>query len=192
MSDVKGRRYNAVSIALHWTIAALILSNIAIAWRFEDLLQSAVAVEKQAGFRLIQLHKSIGLTVLTLTALRLLWRLWHPLLPLPSHMPGWQRTLARGTHYGFYVLMLGIPLLGWALTSASLLQFPISYFGLFEWPKLPLTPDKATAESLSAAHGTAALVLLALVALHIAGALKHQLIDKDGLIGRMVPGLGRA
>lgn len=192
MSDVAGRRYSAVSIALHWTIALLILGNILVALRFDTLLDSAVAAEKAAGFKLIQLHKSIGLTVLALTVLRLVWRLTHPLLPLPGHMPGWQKLLARFTHYGFYALMLGVPLLGWAMTSASPLQFPISYFGLFEWPKLPLGPDKALSGQLSEAHELAAWATLALAALHVAGALKHQLIDRDGLIGRMVPGMGRA
>lgn len=177
-------------MTFHWVIAALIIANVIIAFRFDDLLGASDPALKQAGFRLIQLHKSIGLSVLVLSVLRLLWRLTHPLLPLPGHMPGWQKALARGTHYGFYVLMIGVPLLGWALTSASPLQFPINYFGLFEWPKLPIMPDKPLADGLSEAHELAAFTTLGLLALHVAGALKHQFVDRDGLLGRMVPGLG--
>lgn len=179
--------YGTVAIVLHWAIALLIIGNVAGALAFGALLESADPADKQLGFQLIQLHKASGLTVLALSVVRLGWRLAHGFLPLPAPMPAWQKAAARATHLSFYVLMIGVPLLGWAMVSASPLDFPIHYFGLFEWPQLPLATDKALADRLAGAHETLAFATMAVLVLHVAGALKHHFVDRDGVLGRMLP-----
>lgn len=180
-------RYSSVAIALHWAVALLIVANLSLAFTFDGYLQSADPADKRTGFELIQTHKAIGLTVLALSVVRLLWRLTHPAPPLPAAMPGWQKFLAYLTHWGLYALMIGVPLLGWAMSSASPIQFPIQWFGLFEWPKLPMTPDKALADGLSTLHGSGGLLMAGLAMLHVLGALKHWLMDDDRVIERMIP-----
>ena len=179
--------YSRASILIHWTIALLIIGNLAGAFWMESLLHSDVAADKQLGFQVIQLHKATGLTVLTLSALRLLLRLREGFVPLPAHMTPVERVAARLTHYGFYVLMLGVPLLGWAMTSASPLQFPISYFGLFDWPMLPLGVDAALADTLEEFHELGAFAIIGMLALHVAGALKHHFLDRDDVLAHILP-----
>jgi hypothetical protein len=100
----EGGRYSLVSITLHWTIAALIVTQIPLGWRMSDLPFGS------AKFELFQLHKSIGITILALSLVRLGWRLTHPAPPLPDHMGRWEKILARATHVGFYVVMIATPL----------------------------------------------------------------------------------
>lgn len=173
-------RYSLVSIVLHWTIAALIVWNILIGWSTEDLR----GVQK---FETLQLHKSIGLTVLALALARLAWRLVNPAPPLPAHMKGWERLLARGTHVLFYVLMIGVPLGGWAIVSASPLHIPTRWFDLFTWPDLPLPRSRPLAHQIEEMHGLGAWVVIATLSLHVLGALKHQFVDRDAVLWRMLP-----
>ncbi len=183
-------RYSGIAIAFHWAIAALILGNILIAWTM-----GSRSIDKSTAFALFQLHKSIGLLVLVLSVGRLLWRIMNPPPPLPTSMKGWERTLSEGVHALFYVLMIGTPLVGWMIVSASPTGIPTLFFGLFQWPHIApladasLSAKKAMQESLGQAHGAAAWVILALLALHVAGALKHQFIDKEHYLVRMLPGL---
>lgn len=182
------RRYNTGSIILHWLIAALILGNIGLAWWF-NTLHGDVKIAP------VQLHKSIGITVLILSSLRLAWRLTTPAPPLPAEMRGWERWLARAVHVGFYVVMLGMPLTGWAFSSASPLIkiYPITLFNLIPWPtlaplaSLPHDQMKQAHDLFLAAHEWLAKAAYALVALHLAGALKHQFISNDDVVAKMVP-----
>jgi cytochrome b561 len=185
------RGYSALSITLHWLIALLILGNLAGGFLASDLLDSTVAEERQAGFRLIQLHKSFGLTVLMLSVLRLGLRLVEGFPPLPAHMTATERLLARVTHRGFYLLMLAIPLAGWVMVSASPLNLPTFWFGLFPWPHLPTGTDAALARAAGGAHEALAIGAILLILLHVAGALKHQLLDRDEVLARMLPFLRR-
>jgi cytochrome b561 len=182
-----GGRYSAVSIALHWTIAALIVSQIPLGWRMSDLPYG------EAKFELFQLHKSIGLTILILSLVRLAWRLTHPAPPLPDHMARWEKVFARATHVGFYLVMIATPLGGWVLVSATELNVPTLLWGVIPWPDLPGF-DAMTAESrraiyqrVEAAHGALAWFAVGLLALHVAGALKHHLLDRDTVLWRMLP-----
>ncbi|MFN3286904.1 MAG: cytochrome b [Sphingomonadaceae bacterium] len=185
-------RYSTVAIVLHWAIAILIVANFFGALWFDELLKSDVAADKQLGFRLVQMHKAVGLSILSLTVLRLLWRLVNPPPPLPAGMPGWQRAASRISHGVLYALMLLVPLGGWAMVSVSPLDFPISFFGLFDWPQLPLANDKTLADQLSEGHELFAKILMGLAAIHLLAALKHQFVDRDNLIARMWPGGGEA
>ena len=177
--------YSDAAITLHWLIAVLILTNIALAWIWDPLDHSGNPADKLRMGQLVALHKSVGLTVLVLSLVRLGIRLARGFPSLPNHMAVWERVLARATHIAFYVLMIGTPLLGWALASSG--KRPIPYFGLFEWPKLPVPADKALGHQIFQAHGTAATLILITLALHVLGALKHQFFDKDWVLHRMLP-----
>lgn len=182
-------RYSAVAMAFHWVIAILIIANVALAWTAEDLPRSTAA-------GLMAWHKTFGVTVLLLSLGRLAWRLTHRPPVLNPHLKAWERILAHTVHWGFYVLMIGLPLTGWALVSASPLirVYPIDMYGLFHWPalgplaNLPPAEMKAAHETWEEVHHLLAKVLVyGLIPLHILGALKHQFLDKDNELGRMIP-----
>ena len=183
----EGGRYSAVSILLHWTIAALILTQIPLGWRMSDLPYG------QAKFELFQLHKSIGITILALSLARLAWRLTHPAPPLPDHMARWEKVFARATHVGFYVVMIATPLGGWVLVSASSLNIPTLIWDVIPLPHLPGFADmptgqrEAISERVRAGHSALAWFALALLVLHVAGALKHHFLNRDTVLWRMLP-----
>jgi cytochrome b561 len=186
-------RYSGVAITLHWAIAAAILALLGSGLWMTDAIK---APETQAtAFAAYQWHKSLGLTVLTLSLLRLVWRLFNPPPPLPQGMGLLARMFAHGTHATFYVLMIGMPLIGWAMVSASVFGLPTIVFGLFEWPHIPMLAsleDKVPVEvALKAAHRTGAYLMIALLILHVAAALKHHFVDRDHVLARMLPGLSR-
>ncbi len=168
--------YSRVAIALHWTIAALIIGNVLGALLAERLGPSI------AG-SIMATHKSVGLTVLTLSLVRLGWRVRHGFPRFPESTPRWDAVAARATHLAFYGLMIAVPLAGWAMVSAD--PRPLRWFGLFDWPKLPV--GEGVAESAHGAHELLAFVTLGLLVLHVAGALKHHLIDRDDVLARMLP-----
>lgn len=168
--------YSRTAIALHWTIAALILGNIAGALLHE-------AVGSTTGAAIMAAHKSIGLTVLAFSLFRLGWRVRHGFPPLPDATPVWDAVAARSTHVAFYAVMIGLPILGWMMVSSG--PRPLTWFGLFDVPKLPISSQLA--DWSHDAHVAIGLATLALVALHVAGALKHHLIDGDDVLARMLP-----
>lgn len=184
------KRYSGVAIVFHWAIAILILANFPIAWTMGDR-----NTDKSTAFALFQLHKSIGLLVLVLSVGRLLWRVQNPPPALPSNMRSWERTLSQAVHILFYVVMVGTPLLGWMMVSASPTGIPTLFFGLFHWPHITPLADAALSakkemhETLESAHGLFAWIILALLAMHVGGALKHQFIDKEHYLVRMLPGV---
>lgn len=190
-ANAEGRRshsgYSKVAITLHWLIAVLIITNVVGGVTMHALMESANPADRQFGFQIVQIHKSIGLTVLMLSLVRLVWRLAHGFPPLPFHMARWEVVLARGTHYAFYLLMIGVPLLGWAMVSASPRNAPIPYFGLFDWPQLPIADSDATAGRLAELHQLAAFATVGILLLHVLGALKHHFLDRDDVLARMLP-----
>jgi len=182
-------RYGNVAMAFHWIIALLVIANVCLGLYMADLPRS-----DPSKFMIFQTHKSIGLTVLVLSILRVLWRLINPVPPLPAGMNPLLRLGARASHVLLYFLIVFIPLTGWLMVSASPLGNPTSYFGLFDWPNLPLFAGM-TREQLHPIHETweTAHVVLAwsaivLVPIHILAALYHGLIRRDGVLSRMVPG----
>jgi cytochrome b561 len=135
-------RYGTVAMTLHWLIALAILTNIGLGLYFADFVPDNAPPDLQKfGFQIIQLHKSIGLTILVLSVARLLWRLVNPIPPLPDGMSPGLRFLAHATHFLLYVLIIAIPLSGWALVSASRLGLPTNYFGIVHWPNLWFLAD---------------------------------------------------
>ncbi|QWT20468.1 cytochrome b [Bacillus sp. NP157] len=174
-------RWSTVAKTFHWLMALLILGNGAFAFWMDGLKPSLNKINMFA------LHKSIGLTVLALFLLRLLWRAIDK-RPPDEPAPRWQQLAAHVVHGFLYVLIVSIPLSGWAFNSAH--GFPLQYFKQFN---LPALVDKN--EDLSNLLGTVHvylfwLLLLVLVA-HVGGALKHHFIDRDDTLRRMLP-FGRA
>ncbi|MGZ8408126.1 MAG: cytochrome b [Caulobacteraceae bacterium] len=184
---IRTDRYTTVAIWLHWLIAAMIITNIALGFGHEW-------VDRDTGRQMIWWHKPIGLTVLMLSFVRLWWRLTHKPPPLPAAMPQWERFLASATHWLFYALMIGMPIGGWLFMSASPRNTPISYFGLFDWPFLPvhsLADDqrKAVFDSFKELHEIGGYMMLGLLVLHVAAALKHIFINRDEVGHHMIPAL---
>lgn len=182
-------RYGAVAIALHWLIAAMVVYMLWLGYSTAQAMDES----DPRRFDLVQLHKSIGLTILILSIARLIWRIFHPPPTLPAHMPRWEKAATRASHTLFYVLILAVPLFGWATASASPLGLPIYLFGLLEWPHLPFLADLPRVEKaavvvpIQTAHATLAYSLLALIALHVGAALKHHFWDRDTVLIRILP-----
>ena len=170
-------RYSGVAIAFHWLLALLIVGTFSVGLYMHELPFSPTRL------KLYNWHKWAGVTILALSALRLLWRLTHrPPPDLP--MPAWQRLAAHGAHWALYALFSLVPLAGWAYSSAA--GFLIVVFGVLPLPDL-VAPDRALAEVLKERHALLAFALAAVVLLHVAAALKHHFIDRDGLLDRMRP-----
>lgn len=171
-------RYSTVSLALHWVIAAAVLAQILLVTAHE-------ATEGPLSREFINLHKSVGLTILVLTLARIGWRLANPAIALPAHMPRWQKVLARATHVLFYAALIVMPLTGWLASSAG--GRDIVWFGLFDWPLLPVSGGREAARGFMAIHGLVVKGLYVLIGLHVLGALKHQFVDRDNVLHRMIP-----
>jgi len=169
------RRYSAVAILLHWGIALALAFQLALGFSMP---------KDERGFALFQLHKSVGITILLLTLARLAWRLTHR--PPAAVEGGFQGFLAKAVHTLLYVFMVGMPLTGWAIVSTSPIQVPTVFWGAIPWPHLPL-PGSLN-EAFEETHEILAFIGLALIVLHVAGALRHQFLLKDGLLRRMGPG----
>jgi cytochrome b561 len=178
-----------VAILFHWVIAILILTNIGLGWSFD----SFSGPDKTA---IVNVHKSIGISVLILSVLRLLWRLMNKPPPLSPWLKPWEKLLATTVHWLFYVFMIVMPLTGWAMVSASpkIRINPVTFFGLFNVPAFPyvstLPHDQMhTAHKLLEQAHTGYVLWLgyALIVLHLLGAFKHQFFDRDGELGRMIP-----
>ena len=174
-------RYDSVAITFHWLLALALVGAFSVGLYMTGLPLSP------ARLKLYNWHKWAGVTILALSALRLAWRLSHrPPAELPA--PAWQQRVARLTHGALYALFLAVPLSGWAYSSAA--GFPVVLFGVLPLPDF-VAADRALAESIKPLHGALAWALAALVVLHVAAALKHQFVDRDGLLLRMLPGRNR-
>ena len=168
-------RYTAPAIGLHWLLALMLIGSFSLGVYMADLPFSPTRL------KLYNWHKWAGVTILALSLVRLAWRLGHR-PPADAAMPAWQATAAHATHRLLYALFFVVPLLGWAYSSAA--GFPIVWFGVLPLPDF-VPVDKALAEAIKPWHERSAMLMAALVLLHVAGALKHQLIDRDGLLDRM-------
>ena len=177
MSATSKTRYTAPAMLLHWLMAAAIAGSFTVGTYMADLPFSP------SRLKLYNWHKWAGITILTLAAIRLLWRLTHrPPADLP--MSDWQRLSAHAAHVALYVLFFAIPLVGWAYSSAS--GFPVVLFGVLPLPDF-VSPDKALADAIKPWHGRLAWLLALIVLVHVGAALKHQFIERDGLLSRMWP-----
>lgn len=176
---VQRSTYSKTAIWLHWIIAILIIANIGLAELTEDMT-------REARGPYMDFHKAFGITILFLSLGRLLWRLRHKPPTLPATMPGWQVIASKISHFLFYALMIGLPIGGWLWMSTY--PAPVSYFGLFNVPMLPVEGNKVLGELLHEGHELGGKTMFVLVLIHLAAVAKHQFIDKDNLFRRMLPG----
>jgi cytochrome b561 len=177
---VTAKRYSATAIALHWVLGLVIVAVFGVGLYMANLPFSPLRL------KLYNWHKWTGMTLLALTVFRLVWSATHrpPALPvqIADAMPTWQHHVHHATLTALYILFFAVPLLGWAYSSA--VGFPIVLFGVLPLPDF-VTTDKAMAAFLKPWHQASAYALIGLALLHAAAALKHQFIDRDGLISRM-------
>jgi cytochrome b561 len=172
-------RYAWPAIVLHWVIAVFLLGGFGLGLYMTGLPNGIVKLKLYNG------HKWIGATVLALSLLRLAWRASHRPPALPP-MPAWQRRLAAAVQGAIYGLLIAVPLLGWAYSSA--LGFQLVWLGVLPLPDW-VPRDRELARALKPWHAGGAWTLVLLAALHGAAALKHHFIDRDGLLRRMAPWL---
>ncbi len=160
-------------------MALLILGNMGLGYYAHGLPLSPDKL------KLFLWHKSLGITVLALAVIRLVWAVFQRRPEWPSSMARWQQIGARISHVALYLLMFAVPTSGWLLNSAA--NVPLRYFGWFTLPNL-IGGDEAKKALFSSIHEYLFWALLALVVLHLLAALKHQFIDKDGMLRKMLPG----
>lgn len=172
-------RYGVVQKTLHWTIALCVLAMLVMG------LWMGGIEDRVLRFQVYGFHKALGITILGLMVLRLVWKLAHWNMPhhLPTH-PRHERIAAGVVHWGFYALLIAMPLSGWILTSAA--SSTINWFGLFVVPPI-VEANQNLRSTMSQAHELLAWGIWAFIGLHVAGALKHVVIDKDNTLRRMLP-----
>jgi len=170
--------YTRPAIALHWLLALALFGTFAVGAYMSDLPVSPTRL------KLYNWHKWAGVTILALSFVRLAWRLTHR-PPADVPMPAWQAKASHAAHVALYLLFFAVPLAGWAYSSAA--GFPVVWFGVLPLPDF-VPKDKALSELIKPVHATLAFAMAAIVVVHVAAALKHHFVDRDGLLDRMRPG----
>jgi cytochrome b561 len=172
-------RYTRTAQGLHWLLALLLAGLVALGLYMHGLPLSPRKLQ------LFSYHKWAGVTAFLLALVRILWRATHRPPPLPEGSSRFVRVASEAVHGLLYLLMLAIPLSGWLMSSAK--GFQTVWFGVLPIPDL-VGRDAALGNVLLQVHQYLNWTLIALVLGHVAAALKHQFIDRDGLIARMLPG----
>lgn len=178
-SSAEHDSYTRTAIVFHWLVAALIACGFSLGWVMVRI--PGITPDK---LRYFSWHKWIGVTVFALAVLRVLWRASHAAPPLPTGMNPWQRRSAHAVHVLLYVLMFAIPVTGYLYSSAA--NVPVVYLGMIPLPRI-IGPDQALKVVLRTVHIALNYGLLALVAAHVAAAVKHQWLHRDHLLARMLP-----
>ena len=178
--DANPGAYGSVAIALHWLVALLIVGSFIVGTYMVDLDLSPWKLKVYSW------HKWIGVTIFLLVAARLAWRLTHRVPAAPVAMPAWQRHASAISHSLLYLLMVAIPVSGWVMSSAA--GIPVVYFGVLRLPDL-VAKNKELFEFMKTVHYVLNYTLFAVVLLHVAAALKHHYVDRDGVLARMLPPL---
>ena len=173
--------YTRIAKVLHWLVAVFILVNVAIGLRMERFPGYAHTSPEWNG--ILFWHGSIGSLVLWLALARLIWRAGHRPPQLPDEIPGWQRAAAHFVHALLYLLMLALPLTGYAHRVFG--NHPVDFFGLWNWPSL-FAPDEPSRVLFGTIHVSLALGLCGLLLLHFGAVLKHLVINRDGVAQRMM------
>jgi cytochrome b561 len=180
MPDTSARHgYTGVAKTLHWTIVVLLVVQFTVAW-----IMPHIGSNTQPG-TLINLHFSVGILILFVAVIRLVWRMMKGEPEPEAGLPPWQVQSARLVHRLLYLLLFVLPILGWM--SASWRGFPVIMFGL-ELPKLIATRAPGWGWTGDVHALLAYYVMLTLIGLHVAAALYHYFIRRDGVLQRMLPG----
>lgn len=169
--------YGGVAQSLHWVMVVLIFTAFGVGLWMVDL-------PLFQRLRTVSLHKSIGVTIFLFVLVRLVWRWTHSAPTLPDSMPAWERHAAITAHWLLYTLMVAVPVSGWLMSGA--LGVATVPFGLARLPDL-VERNRELGETLKIVHFVLNKSLLALIVLHVAAALKHFFIDRDGVLQRMLP-----
>lgn len=186
-------RYSRTARILHWISALLIVAALGLGASMVRYFEWDVALK----FSLYQAHKTLGISLLAVTAVRLGWRLGHVPPSLTPILTPREARLARANHLALYLLLFAMPLSGWAMVSASTLSIQTLLFGWIPWPHIPplaslsLETRQLIEPWAKWVHGALALSLCILIVVHVAAALRHGLLRKDGILGRMWFGGGR-
>lgn len=184
MTTTTAPRYDRVAVTLHWLMAVCIIGMILLGFFWEDIGQRDLKIFA------INFHKSLGMTLLVLTLIRIYWRLRHRPPALPETIPALERKAARAAHGLLYAFMLAMPLSGWLYVSA-LQKYPTVYFGLFTIPHIPMPVAgdalKPVKQFFYETHELLSYGLIALLVLHVLAALKHHFFDKNDVLKRMLP-----
>jgi cytochrome b561/polyisoprenoid-binding protein YceI len=181
-------RYNGVAMAIHWLTALTVIGLLIVGNYMADLPKT-----DPMKLVLFNIHKSFGVAVFLLTALRLVWRLTHRPPELPSEMPAWEQKAAHAAHWALYALLFIVPLMGWLMVSESPRNIPTMLFGMVQLPHLPFFADWETdqkrqyKELFETLHSGPAYLMAVLIVAHIGAALRHRLILKDKVVQRMLP-----
>ena len=177
MPSSPASRYTRTAITLHWLLSLALLGSFCV-----GLYMTGLPLSPQR-LKLYNWHKWAGITILTLSIVRLVWRVTHR-PPADVPMPAWQQRAAHWAHRALYTLFFAVPLAGWAYSSAA--GFPVVVFGVLPLPDF-VPADKALAEAIKPLHAALAWTLALVVLAHVAAALKHHFVDRDGLLARMWP-----
>jgi cytochrome b561 len=178
MNAGRPQRYTHGAIALHWLLAALIIGNLCF-----GLYMVGLPLSPQK-LKYLSWHKWTGITVLILSAARILWRVTHAAPALPGTMKPWEKRLANASHTLLYVLFFATPITGWLFSSAAGIQ--TVYLGLLPIPDL-LSKNKELADVLKVTHRWINYTMATVIVLHAAAALKHHFVDQDEVLVRMIP-----
>jgi len=184
-------RYGAVAMTFHWVIAALILANLVVGFGMGEIPRG-----HPNAMIAYNIHKSIGLSVLLLSLLRLVWRLMNPQPPLPAGMSPALKLGAHASHFLLYLFMIGTPLTGWIMSSSGKRIVPTDYFalGVFDWPPIAFLANMSLEDRAPYrvfghdGHMILIWCLIALIPIHVGAALYHHFIRKDQVLKRMTPG----
>jgi cytochrome b561/polyisoprenoid-binding protein YceI len=180
--DMTPARYSRTAMILHWMIALAIAFQLALGWRFDSMAKGP------GLFTAYQLHKSVGITILVLSLVRLGVRLLRP-RPVAAEDAGWAQLLSKIVHAALYGVMVIAPLTGWIIVSTAKIKIPTLLFGVIPWPHLPVS--KSWLDPAEGLHALLGFVGAGLIALHVVGALRHQFVKGEPMLARMIPFAGR-
>lgn len=172
----KNLTYSTGSKFFHWLIAVIVIVMLSGSFFLGD-------IPEKYQPNAYMLHKSFGITVLFLMVARFVWIMYTGKPALPPSVPRWEKKISHVVQYSFYILLISMPLCGWVMSVAAG-RVP-SYFGLFDMP-LPVEANKVLSKLMNTSHKTIAWILIILLFLHVAAALKHYFIDKDKVFQRML------
>jgi len=179
-------RFSNIAISLHWLMAFLIVAMLALGKFMVGLDQT-----DPLRFSLVQWHKTVGILILLLAVGRLIWRVTHVSPPHPANAPAWERLASSVSHVVLYALLFIAPITGWMLVSVSPLDIDTLLFNVIPWPHIPwldnIVDKQAATKLFEEVHEIATGILIALLLLHVAAALKHHFVDKDTVMRRMLP-----
>jgi cytochrome b561 len=172
------QNYTRTAIGLHWIVALLVICAFLLGFVMTDMPFSMTKLKYYSW------HKWLGVTVFLLAIVRVGWRITHPAPPLIATIPKSQQLLAEAVHYLLYFLIFAAPVTGYLYSLAA--GFPVVYLSIIPLPVL-IGPDPVLAHTLNTAHGLLVYTMAGLVGLHVLGALKHYVIDRDETLARMLP-----